>query len=167
MSIDPQRLRAAVLAGDVRQVRGLLRDATEADREACAESLQSFLIGPEIHRRPTGQEGLTEDQLVLLERHYTRLGAAAVAVKSGLADGLRTALMAAGTMTWISPWGDDFDQIAHVYADRRPSWLAELAKQRLQERFLGDGVFVGSQGGLEPWPMARRLVRLGAIARPG
>jgi hypothetical protein len=168
MSLDPQQLAAAVLAGDVRQVRGLLRDATEADRRACAESLKSFLIGPEIHRRPSGQdeEGLTQEGRVLLKRRYTRLGAAAVAVKSGLADGLRTALTAAGAMSWISPWDDDFDEIANVYADRRPPWLAELAGRRLQERFLGDGVFVGSQGGLEPWPMARRLVRLGAIARP-
>jgi hypothetical protein len=168
MSIDPQRLAAAVLAGDVRQVRGLLRDATEADREACAESLQSFLVGPEIRPGPTGQEeeGLTEDERILLKRRYTRLNAAAVAAKSGLADGLRGALTAVATTSWISPWDDDFDEIAHVYADRRPSWLAELAEQRLQERFLGDGVFVGTQGGLEPWPMARRLVRLGAIARP-
>jgi hypothetical protein len=50
MSLDPQQLAAAVLAGDVRQVRGFLRDATEADRAACAESLKSFLTGPEIHR---------------------------------------------------------------------------------------------------------------------
>jgi hypothetical protein len=168
MSLDPQQLAAAVLGGDVRQVRGLLRDATEADRRACAESLKSFLVGPEIHRRPTGQdeEGLTQEERVLLERRYTRLSAAAVAVKSGLADGLPAALAAAGTMSWISPWDDDFDEIANVYADRRPPWLAKLADQRLQERFVGDGVFVGSQGGLEPWPMARRLVRLGVIARP-
>jgi Family of unknown function (DUF6493) len=168
MSLDPQQLAAAVLAGDVRQVRGLLRDATEADRRACAESLKSFLTGPEIRRGPTGQdeEGLTEDERILLERRYTRLNAAAVAAKSGLADGLRTAVTAAGTMSWISPWDDDFDEIANVYADRRPPWLAELADQRLQERFVGDGVFVGSQGGLEPWLMVRRLVRLGAIARP-
>jgi hypothetical protein len=168
MSLDPQELASAVLDGDVRQVRALLRDVTEADRRACAESLKSFLIGPEIHRRPTGQEqeGLTEEEVILMERRYTRLGAAAVAVKSGLAGDLSAAIMAAATMTWISPWDDDFDQIAHVYADRRPSWLAELTNRRLQEKWFGDGVFVGTQGGLEPWHMARRLVRLGAIARP-
>ena len=168
MSLDPQQLAAAVLAGDVRQVRSLLRDATEADRRACAESLKSFLVGPEIRPGPTGQEeeGLTEEERILLQQRYTRLNAAAVAAKSGLADDLPTAVTAAGTMSWISPWGDDFDEIAHVYADRRPPWLAELADQRLQERFVGDGVFVGSQGGLESWPMARRLARLGAIARP-
>jgi hypothetical protein len=168
MSLDPQQLAAAVLAGDARQVRDLLRDATEADRRACAESLKSFLIGPEIHRRPTGQEqkGLTQEERILLRRRYSRLGAAAVAVKSGLADGLPAALTAAGTMSWINPCDDDFDEIANVYADRRPPWLAELAGRRLQEQFTGDGVFAGSQGGLEPWPMARRLVRLGAIARP-
>jgi hypothetical protein len=169
MSIDPQQLAAAVLAGDVRQVRGLLRQATEADRGACAESLKSFLIGPEIHRRPTGLDyrGLTEEERVLLKRRYTRLSAAVVAVKSGLADGLHTALAAAGTVnSWISPWEDDFDEIAHVYADRRPPWLAELADQRLQEEYRGDPLLAGGQGGLEAWFMARRLVRLGAIARP-
>jgi hypothetical protein len=168
MNLDPQQLASAVLAGDVRRVRGLLRDATEADRRACAESLKSFLIGPEIQRRPTGQEeeGLTGEERILLERRCTRLGAAAVAVKSGLADGLRTALSAASTMSWINPWDDDFDGIAHVYADRRPPWLGELTDQRLREEYVGDGVFAGTQGGVEPWPMARRLVRLGVIARP-
>jgi hypothetical protein len=169
MSLDPRPLAAAVLAGDVRQVRGLLRDATESDRQACAESLKSFLAGPEIHRRPTRRDykGLPQEERVLLDRRYSRLSAAAVAVKSGLADGLPAALLAAGgTGSWISPWEDDFDEIANVYADRRPPWLAELVDQRLQNDFVGDPVFVGGQGGLEAWPMARRLVRLGAIARP-
>jgi Family of unknown function (DUF6493) len=169
MSIDPQQLQTAVLAGDVRQVRGLLRDATEADRRACAESLKSFLIGPEIHRRPTVRdyEGLTEEERILLERRYTRLSAAAVAVKSGLAGDLGTALTAAGGVhSWISPWGEDFAEIANVYADRRPPWLAELADQRLAEQFVADPLVVGGQGGLEAWFMARRLARLGAIARP-
>jgi hypothetical protein len=169
MSIDPQQLAAAVLAGDVRQVRGLLRDATEADRRACAESLKSFLIGPEIRRLPTGLDyrGLTEEERILLKRHYTRLGAAAVAVKSGLAGDLHTALAAARqTNSLVSPWDDDFDEIANVHADRRPPWLAELADQRLQDQYAGNPLFVGGQGGLEAWFMARRLVRLGAIARP-
>jgi hypothetical protein len=169
MTIDPQQLEVAVLAGDVRQVRGLLRDATDADREACAESLKTFLIGPEVHRRPTGRDyqGLTHEERVLLERRYTRLGAAAVAATAGLADGLRTALAASrGMGGWISPWEDEFDEIANVYADRRPPWLAELVDQRLQERSVSDPVFVGGQGALEAWFMARRLVRLGAIVRP-
>ena len=169
MGIDPQQLAAAVLAGDVRQVRGLLRDATEADRRDCAESLKSFLASPEIHRRPTGRDykGLTEEERILLKRRYTRLSAAVVAVKSGLADGLSTALMAAGAVfSFISPWEDDFDEIASVYADRRPPWLAELVDQRLQEPFVGDPLLIGGQGGLEAWFMARRLMRLGAIARP-
>ena len=37
MSIDPEQLQVAVLAGDARQVRILLRGATQADRAACAE----------------------------------------------------------------------------------------------------------------------------------
>jgi hypothetical protein len=169
MSIDSQQLAAAVLAGDVRQVRSLLRDATEAERGECRESLKSFLIGPEIHRRPTGRDykGLTEEERVLLTRLYTRLSAAAVAAKSGLADGLGTALMAAGGVhSWISPSEDDFDEIANVYADRRPPWLAELVDQRLREQLVGNMLYVGGQGGLEAWFMARRLVRLGAIPRP-
>jgi Family of unknown function (DUF6493) len=169
MSVEPQQLAAAVLAGDVRQVRGLLRDATEADRRDCAESLKSFLIGPEIQRRPTGRDyrGLSEEERTLLTRRYTRLSAAAVAAKSGLADGLPTALMAArGIRDWINPWQDDFDEIAHVYDDRRPPWLAELVDQRLQDQYTGNPLLVGGQGGLEAWFMARRLVRLGAIARP-
>jgi hypothetical protein len=150
MSIDPQQLAAAVLAGNVRQVRSLLRDATEADRRECAESLKSFLISPEIYRRPTGRDykGLTEEEHVLLTRRYTRLSAAVVAAKSGLADGLRTALMAAdGVQSWISPSEDDFDEIANVYADRRPPWLAELVDRRLQEQLVGNPLYVGGQGG--------------------
>jgi hypothetical protein len=90
-----------------------------------------------------------------------------VAAKAGLADGLRTALAASrGMGSWISPWEDEFDEIANVYADRRPPWLAELVDQRLQERLVSDPVFVGGHGALEAWFMARRLVRLGAIVRP-
>ena len=169
MSIDPQQLAAAVLAGDVRQVRGLLRDATEADRRDCAESLESFLISPEVQRRPTGRDykGLTEEERVLLTRRYTRLSAAVVAAKSGLADGAPAARKAEGTVhSYISPWEDDFDEIANVYADRRPPWLAELVDQRLQDQYTGNPLLAGGQGGLEAWFMARRLVRLGAIARP-
>lgn len=169
MSIDPQLLAAAVLAGEVGQVRGLLRDATEADRSACAESLTSFLISPEIYRRPTGRDrkGLTEEELILLKRRYARLSGAVVAAKSGLADGLPAALAAAqGVTSWIDPWDDDFDEIAKVYADRRPPWLAELVDARLQERTAGNPLYVGGQAGLEAWFIARRLVRLGAIATP-
>lgn len=168
MSIDPQHLEAALQAGDVRLVRGLLRDATEAGRRACAESLQSLLAVPEIERRPKVGDfyGLTEQESILLEQRYTRLSAAFLAAKSGLADGLRAARAAAGVMSFISPWEDEFDEIANVYADRRPPWLAELVDQRLQEQFAGDPVFTGAQGCLEAWFMARRLVRLGAITRP-
>src|SRR6201995_4374812 len=168
MSLDPGQLAGAVVARDTRRGRALLRDATEPDRMACGASLQSFLAGPEIPAGPTGQEeeGLTEEERLQLEQRYTRLNAAAVAARSGLADGVRTALWAVISPQWISPWDDDFDEIVRVYADRRPPWLAELAEQRLQEQFVGSGVSAGSQGGVEPWPMVRRLVRLGAIARP-
>jgi len=54
-----------------------------------------------------------------------------------------------------------------VHDDRRPPWLAELVDQRLQDQYTGNPLLVGGQGGLEAWFMARRLVRLGAIARPG
>jgi hypothetical protein len=166
MSIDPQQLAAAVLAGDVRQVRSLLRDATEADRRACAESLKSLLTSAESRPRGGDFYGLTVEEHILLERRYTRLSAALVAAKTGLADGLGMALVAAGVSSWINPSEDGFDQIANVYADRRPPWLAELVDQRLQEKFVGDPVFMTGQGGLEAWQMARRLVRLGAISRP-
>lgn len=169
MVIDAEQLRDAVLAGDVRQVRNLLRDATEADRRACAESLKEFLISPELHRRPTGRDydRLSMQERVLLARRLTRVSAAIVAVKSGLADDLSAALAAAdGVFDWINPTEDDFDEIANVYADRRPPWLAELVDHRLQQDFVGPSVFMTGQGGLEAWQMARRLVRLGAIARP-
>jgi Family of unknown function (DUF6493) len=165
MSLDPEELKAAFVAADVRQVRELLRGATQAERRACAESLERYLRAvidtleyriPEL--RPTGGmfRGLSEADQTRLERRWRQYSAAFVALRLGLADSLEAATWAHHSVTaTISPWEDDFDEIVNVLADRRPSWLAELA-----------GRWLETGAGQEPWHLARRLVRLGAIARP-
>jgi len=48
MTPDPGVLEEAIRAGDAPRVRELLRDATEADRKACAKALADLLKGPEF-----------------------------------------------------------------------------------------------------------------------
>jgi Family of unknown function (DUF6493) len=156
MSIDPQQLEAAVLASDVRQVRGLLRGATEADRRACAESLKSLLALHPIQLRVRDSFGLTTEECILQHQRNSRCNAARWAVKAGLAAGPPAPFMS----NWVSPWEDGYDEFVNVLADRRQTGLAESV----------DGWLAGPIDRRHPdrrsWLMARRLVRLGGIARP-
>jgi hypothetical protein len=98
---------------------------------------------------------LTDEECRLLNRRSAQYKAALAAVRAGLADGLP----ATGRLDWVNPWEDDFDAFANVLADRRPPWLAELVGQQLEAP--------AHKRHLDPrWLAARRLVRLGAIARP-
>jgi uncharacterized protein DUF6493 len=155
MSIDPQQLEAAVLASDVSRVRGLLQNATEADRRTCAESLKSLLARQPIRLRVGDSYGLTTEECILQQQRNSRCNAALHAVKAGLADRLAPFMN-----NWVSPWEDGYDEFVNVLADRRQPGLAESV----------DGWLAGPIDRRHPdrrsWLMARRLVQLGAIARP-
>jgi hypothetical protein len=176
VTIDPEELREAVRRDDGSRVRDLLRDATEADRRACAAALRdsyarlqaagvmpasanvadglAFLFwrgGWQLGGRPADEYQFLLD----VERNRTP---AFVAAALGLAGGIRIAeqVLRMGHLRWTPP-AEDYDLIAAVLADRNPRWLADLIARSLDST---------RRWGLAPWPLARRLVRLGVIAPP-
>lgn len=184
MMLDPASLDQAVRAGDGDAVRALLRDATEAERRACAKALASLLTGPAFPMpQPVMFTSLADGIGFIFEkmaqasagirdqppagpeeRTYSAWRdmsqtAAFVAAAVGLAGGRGQAEkvleehLSAHEMT-----GEGYDVIAGVLADRNPQWLADLVNRGL--------TLPPFMGGLNDWPLARRLVRLGAIGRP-
>ena len=181
MSVDPALLSDAIKRNDAARVRELLRQATEADRRACAEALRALLRGPELAiPAPVILASMADVQNFVLARmtdpghghadpsaeererdewHRIRGGAAFLAAALGLAQGAAAAHRAAGDHPSYRhrPSAADLDAIAGVLADRHPEWLTDFVNRRLRAEF---------ELGLRAWPLARRLVRLGAIARP-
>jgi len=180
MTPDPGVLEEAIRAGDAPRVRELLRDATEADRKACAKALADLLKGPEFPMPQLIMLGSMQDAIgFVFEKmaksmagvreqpspgeqeyrtwHQLSQTPAFLAAAAGLAGGRGPA---AKILDDVSSWDlpeEAYDVIAGVLADRRPDWLAELVRSRLTMRF---------PRGADPWILARRLVRLGAIDRP-
>lgn len=196
MSIDPELVRDAVARKDAPGVRDLLRDATEAARKACAKALRPLLRDdPALLRRlyspvPAGQpltpenmpsdmpdfmgallaqmpgaffvtfprdtpEGLEHAEIVELRQSAAFL-AAALGLAGGVAEAAR---LVQDYHQYPGPAELELDAIAGVLADRRPPWLADFIDRELEVQ--------GRSGfGMPAWPVARRLVRLGAITRP-
>jgi hypothetical protein len=78
----------------------------------------------------------------------------------GLAGGVAAAARAAQEFPCFDRTSDSaIDLAAAVLADRAPGWLADFADRHL--RLQGQYML-----GIPAWPLARKLVRLGAIARP-
>src|SRR5215471_8847910 len=180
MSVDPELLTHAIARRDAPLVRDLLRGAGEADRAACAKALRPLLRDdPALLKRlfpnpvyfaqlqagPAGLQGQQAEHAKLWRQHQElyrlRDSAAFLAAALGLAGGVAEACRVAQEYEHFrEPADPDFDAIAGVLADRRPPWLAEFVDRHLnlQTRFLI---------GIGAWQLARRLVRLGAIGRPG
>jgi len=57
MSLDPERLEAAIRRDAAAEVRALLLDATEADRRECTRALRSLLDGPDLARLEASAAG--------------------------------------------------------------------------------------------------------------
>jgi uncharacterized protein DUF6493 len=190
MSLNPAELEAAVRRGDAPAVRELLRDATEAERAACAKALKQFLKGPEwsepdlVMLRPqqfmqfmaSGFQdmppALAEQQRQQRERNagYDAWREIANGLAFQLAAlGLAGGVAAAATLAQDFPGYcyprvgsrtvQDIELIARVLADRKPGWLADFMNRHL--RLQGQYPL-----GIDAWPLARTLVRLGAIPRP-
>jgi uncharacterized protein DUF6493 len=187
MSIDPELVREAIARKDAAGVRDLLRGATEADRAACAKALRSLLRDdPALLERlfsPVSMmdladfmsklPGLMSGAIQLDDQASTpearehaevvrlRQSAAFLAAALGLAGGVVIAANAAQDYPSYTGTSDaELDVVAGVLADRRPPWLADFVDRhlRLQASF---------PLGVPAWPLARRLVRLGVIDRPG
>jgi hypothetical protein len=181
MTLDPGSLEEAIRGGDADRVRALLRDATETERRACAKALAELLKGPGfpmpqvitfgslsegvgfIFEQMAKQIAGVREEPPASEREYRAWRdlsetPAFIAAAVGLAGGRAAAekILDDASNSWEMT-GEGYDPIAAVLADRNPDWLAELAHRGLAARF---------PIGLNTWPLARRLVRLGAIGRP-
>jgi hypothetical protein len=182
MSLDPAQLEAAIRRDDAEAVRELLSTATEAQRAAGAKALKPFLTGPTwrepdlvmlapqqfaaflqsgfqdppeaIRRQEQQQEELNRDYDAWRE---IASGLAFQLAALGLAGGRAAAERVARDFPpfWHQP--DTYiDLVAGVLADRSPAWLADFV----------DGQLRSPWGGIPAWPVARILVRLGAIQPP-
>lgn len=176
MSIDHEQLEAAIRRNDATGVRDLLRTATEADRRAAARALRDLFRGPKFEL-PEPIMITSPDQLLRLmmsrqhEHHHSSpgerereawyevaRGTAFLAARLGLAGGVAAAVKVADDHTTHEELPDaEFDAVAGVLADRRPDWLADFVDRRLTAEW---------GFGIDCWLLARRLVRLGAVARP-
>jgi Family of unknown function (DUF6493) len=185
MSLNPTSLEAAMRRNDVQAVRELLRDATEADRAACAKAIKSFLTAPKVHlpgpvmlspqrlmdfpgsgyqRKPAAVME-QEQQQAERGRDYDAWqqiarGLAFRAAQFGLVGGVAAATRLArdfyDTGHDHDTDRDDAGTVAVILADRRPAWLADFVDRHLRQWPFG----------LPAWPLARALVRLGVIPRP-
>jgi uncharacterized protein DUF6493 len=146
---DAAAVDAAIRAGDAVRVRDLLQGATEKERGAVPKALKPLLQRPPDPDAPKSEW----DAWRVLSDNV-----AFVAVMAGCASGYRAVMRAldGAPYHWKLTPGD-YDAFAGVLADRKPSWLADLVSRMLTRSF---------EPGVQAWPLARRLVRLGAIDRP-
>ena len=179
----PARLEAAIRRNDAAGVRDLLRDATERERKTCAKALQPllrgaqwpdleplFMVRPEeladvvrtgVRKHPSAERQREHAQLQrdYDEWHEAASGIAFHMAVFGLIGGVTAAARAAWDVPSDSRRDPDVDLIAAVLADRAPDWLADLVDRHLR-------LWARYPLGIPAWPLARKLVRLGAIARP-
>lgn len=143
MTLDATEVEKAVRAREASRVRELLRDATEAERRACARELKAFLNEP--------------DEPGALSRHVLfgrpALGVAAVGLAGGAASAYR-----AWQEVDLTRSRAVLDAIAGVLADRNPPWLADFADRMLREQW--------AQLRWRQWQVVRELVRSGLIEKP-
>ena len=145
---DVPALAAAIQAGDADRLREMLATATEKERGSLATTLKSVFERPgrqasESHWRAWHQ--------------WSQQPAAFVTAGLGLVGGYRLALAVVDRPGNWEVTAVEYDAIAGVLADRAPAWLGEFIDQLLSRSW--DQAFPS-------WPLARRLVRLGAINRP-
>ncbi len=182
MSLDSAQLEAAIRANDATGVRELLRDATEAQRTACAKTLKELLKGPgwpqeqiffvqpqqlmslitsgELDRRSAEARAKSEPRKRYDEWRELARGLAFRVARFGLAGGVAAAAEAAREFVVdFHCTSSEIALAAAILDDRRPEWLARFVDRGLS-------VFGEWGGGIDAWPLARGLIRLGAIERP-
>ena len=186
MSLDVPRLEAAIRGDDAAAVRDVLRDATDAERMTARKALKELFTPPAwddvpvLMLRPPDLAGLlssgfrvppaagrehAEREHAERERKYEAWREIANSLAFhlatlGLAGGVAAAARAAQEFPCFARTSDsEIDLAAAVLADRAPGWLADFTDRHL--RLQGQYML-----GILAWPLARKLVRLGAIARP-
>jgi hypothetical protein len=143
MSLDPELIRRAIERDDAVGVRDLLRQATEAERRACARALDPLLAGP--------ADGAPCPEVWLQLARRLAFQAAAFGLAPGAIPAGRHAYLLSRILS-----AAELEILARVLDDRRPPWLASFVDRRLAAR----------NAGPDAWVIARRLVALGAIERP-
>ena len=186
MSLDLPRLEAAIRRDDATGVRDVLRDATAAERMTARKALKDLFTPPAwddlpfLMLRPAELAGLVSSGFRVppaaghehatreradRERRYEEWreianGLAFHLAALGLAGGVAAAAREAQEFPAFDRMPDaGIDLAAAVLADRAPGWLADFTDRHL--RLQGQYML-----GIPAWPLARKLVRLGAIARP-
>lgn len=150
MTLGAEEIKQAVLDRDETRVRELLRDATEAERRACAAELAEFLAGERVPGWPR------QDQVIFT----AAFGVAAV----GLARNATAAYQAWERVHLVTvnaavpPPRPVLDAITGVLADREPRWLAKFADRMVRESWV--------TARMEYWQIVRNLVNLGLIGKP-
>lgn len=144
---DAAAVAAAIRAWDGAKVRELLASATDKERAALAKTLKPLLQRP-LPALPGPGHG---------DGREARRKGTVIAAGIALASGHRSALQAMEQAWSFELTSGDYDVLAGILADRGPAWLPDLVDRMLTRRF---------DGNVESWPLARRLVRLGAIDRP-
>jgi hypothetical protein len=189
MSLDPELLRDAVARKDAPGVRELLRDATEADRRACAKALR-----PLLHDDPALLERLLSIRSMEPLTHENRPpdmpdfmlrlpGAFLIHDHMDSPEGreyrknrdlrasvafLAAALGVAGGVAEAGRLAQDYHSYTRWAEPEQEAIVGVLADRR--PPWLAD--FIDKQlamrwgFGISTWPLARRLVRLGVIDRP-
>ena len=149
MTLDAAEVERAVRAREPFRVRELLRDATEAERRACARELKAFLSEAD------GPGGLWWGGI----GGTPAFGMAAVGLAGGAAPAYRAwQLVNVEAGTGQPPPEAALDGLVGVLADRNPPWLAGFADRMVREQW--------AQLRWKHWQVVRGLVRHGLIAKP-
>lgn len=182
MSLDVARLEVAVRRNDPAAVRAELRDASEAERKTASKALKDLFRGPAfpddlpvVVVQPEDLAGLiasgfrghavagrehSERERKYQEWRAVANGLAFQLAVLGLSGGVAAAARAAQDFPHSYEMTDaDIGLAAALLADRAPGWLGDLVDRHLRMH----GQY---QLGIPAWPLARKLVQLGAITRP-
>lgn len=144
---DAAAVEAAVRDKDAPRVRELFAAATEDERRALAKTLKPLIERPDVD---------VPDDDWIKWRGWSH-NAAIAALGLAVAGGHRAAFAILRQPRQWHLTSEIYDIFAGVLADRNPAWLEELIDQMLAR---------GTDATTPSWPLARHLVRVGAIARP-
>ena len=149
MTLDAAEVERAIRAREASRVRELLRDATEAERRACARELKAFL------NEADGPGGLWWGGI----GGTPAFGMAAVGLAAGAAAAYRAwQRVNVEVGTGRTPPKAALDGLVGVLADRNPPWLADFADRMVREQW--------AQLRWKHWQVVRDLVRHGLIEKP-
>jgi hypothetical protein len=189
MSLDPELLRDAVARKDAPGVRDLLREATEADRRACAKALRPLLHDdPALLERllsirsmePLTHENRPSDMpefmlrlpgAFLIHDHMDTPEGTEYKKNRDLRASVAFLAAALGLACGAAEAGrlaQDYHSYTRWAEPEQEAIVGVLADRRPPwlADFIDQQLAVRWGFGISTWPLARRLVRLGVIDRP-